>query len=69
MTVAAVKISITVSIADCEPPPAARTADPAVALNSTRTAPVGESMPVASGGSDVVSAIHTPPMLGRIIPT
>ena len=28
---------------------------------STRTAPVGESMPVASGGSDVLSAIHMPP--------
>src|SRR5262249_54292571 len=30
------------------------------ALSRTRTAPVGESMPVASGGREVDNAIHTP---------
>jgi len=36
-------------------------AGPVARLNSTRTVPVGESMPVASGGRDVASAIQTPP--------
>ena len=31
-------------------------------LKTTSTAPVGESMPTASGGSDVLAAIHTPAM-------
>jgi hypothetical protein len=34
---------------------------PADALRRTSTVPVGESMPVAIGGIDVRSAIHTPP--------
>jgi hypothetical protein len=31
-----------------------------MALSRTKTAPVGESIPVASGGSEVVHAIHAP---------
>jgi hypothetical protein len=43
-------------------PPEAITSELVVALNSTSTAPVGESMPLASGGIEVAQAIHTPPM-------
>ena len=60
--VAAENTSITVWIAACGVPPLASTCWPVAALNRTSTAPVGESMPVASGGSDVVSAIHAPAM-------
>ncbi|HET8586118.1 MAG TPA: hypothetical protein VFM89_10270 [Casimicrobiaceae bacterium] len=41
--------------------PAATTAGAMIALNSTSAAPVGESMPIVRGGSDVRSAIPTPP--------
>ena len=62
MTVAAVKISITLGTAIAGVPPAFMMPEPADALRRTSTVPVGESMPVAIGGSDVFSAIHTPPM-------
>src|SRR5256885_11067114 len=64
-SVAALKINITVCTAVCALPPADRIAEPAVVLSSTRTAPVGESMPVASGGNEVINAMHMPPILLR----
>ena len=51
------KISITVLAAVSASPPVAITLDPAGVLNSTRTVPVGESMPGAIGGREIASAI------------
>src|SRR5262249_16246611 len=62
MTVAAVNTSMTVCTMVCGLPPVAATSTATVKLSSTRTAPVGESMPVAIGGNDVASAIQTPEM-------
>lgn len=56
------KVNITVRTAASALPSAMRILGAVAALSSTRTAPVGESMPVASGGNDVVSAIQRPPM-------
>src|ERR1700733_70934 len=47
-------------MASCWLPPASMTPAPVAALSNTRTAPVGESMPVVSGGSEVVIAIQAP---------
>src|SRR5581483_7297554 len=52
---------MTASTAACGLPPAAMMRLLVKALSRTRTVPVGESIPVGSGGSDVVSAIHMPP--------
>ena len=62
VSVAAVKNSNTVFVASSAVPPAAKTPELTGALNSMSTTQVGESMPVATGGMDVVRAIHMPPI-------
>src|SRR5690348_4189679 len=47
-------------------PPAARTPEAVKALIRMRTAPVGESIPVASGVREVVNAINIPQMQAPI---
>src|SRR5262245_10005356 len=61
--VATVNTISTVSIAVCGLCPAESTVLPVRALSRMSTVPVGESMPVASGGIVVVQAIQSPPML------